>query len=360
MLNEHTASWFLIQLRAIYANNVIRITGQILLFSGESAESGPAFGNPSTCVLSAEYTACVKLKAYFQGCQFRAVLLLHYRKNQNRTWYCERGCITSWRWVVHLPFENKIIAGQFLWDTTTLGMSEQGVLQTDKNQSQTIPPLMRNILSPKDECYIFFPFLSQFRPIPRASWRVDGSGSSCLSFQNNCLMSSSSLNKEYFWQAVLRLGIRKKLNVPKNWVGGQCFPAEPGKYSVLNTTLVKTLSFPSDLTVAAFPLSKDAVPWKGTNGKNTSIFKGTWTKWQTMHGRNLKPLPCVMCFVQECFDRWMHSDREVKEMNPVKVSWLFLFLTSQIFEWLKAEVCFYVWEAISNNKTVDRSFILFD
>lgn len=105
LLNVHTALSFLIQLSTVYANNVVRITGQILLFSGESADSGPAFGNTNSWVLSAGYTVCVKLNQCFQGCWFRIVLLLHYGKNKNRIGHCESVCFTSWKWVVHLMFE---------------------------------------------------------------------------------------------------------------------------------------------------------------------------------------------------------------------------------------------------------------
>lgn len=97
----------------------------------------------------------------------------------------------------------------------------------------------------------FSPILWQFRPIPRASWRMDGSGSSCCSFQNCYLMrflQSSNANREYFgapkYSYSLRLGIRKKLNIPKNWVGGRWFPAEPGKHNVLNITQWGHSAFP--------------------------------------------------------------------------------------------------------------------
>lgn len=222
----------------------------------------------------------------------------------------------------------------------------------------------------KGEYYIFSLFFHNSDPFqgPLGGWMVLDPAALASRIVSCGASSISLMQTEKVLGGCREAGNKKKCNVSNNWVGGQWFHPEPGKYNVslANTTttktpvLVKSLSFPSDLTGAAFSPSKDAAPWKSTNRKIFLFSRVFWTKWQTMYRKNLKPGPHVTCFAQECFDRWMHSDREIKKMNPVKVSWLFLFPTSRIFEWLNAKICFYVWEAINNNKTVDRSFILFD
>ena len=79
----------------IYANIVIKITGQILLFSGESADLGPVFGNTNTCLMSAGYTERVKLNEYLKGWWFGIVFLLYYGENKNRIWHCESVYVIS-------------------------------------------------------------------------------------------------------------------------------------------------------------------------------------------------------------------------------------------------------------------------
>lgn len=337
LLDEHTALQFLIQLSTVHANNVIRTPGHTLLSPGESADSGPAFGITSTGVLSAECVACAKLKEHFWGCQVRLVLLLHDGKNKNRTWYWERVFITPWKWEVHLPFESKITAGQFLWDTATLGQRQE---QTElskliRTKAKQFLHWWGTFWASKVNA-MFFPFLSQFIPIPRASWRMDGSGSSCCGFQNCCLMrflQSSDANREYSG-AALRLGIREELNVPESWVGGQCFPhCWACQVQCVEHHPVRALSFPSDLTVAAFPLSTDSVPWKSTNGKKGSIFKGILDKMANYAEKAFET--CTSCYVFCTGMFWqMDAFKQRNEGNEPNKGFLIIFVSNISNIWM--------------------------
>lgn len=306
LLNVHTALSFLIQLSTVYANNVVRITGQILLFSGESADSGPAFGNTNSCVLSAGYTVCVKLNQCFQGCWFRIVLLLHYGKNKNRIGHCESVCFTSWKWVVHLMFEKRIIAGQLLWDTGTLGQRREQakrVLQTDQNQRQTILPLIRNIVSLKENV-AFFPLSFTIQthsnlaeqgrlgkwmvldPAALASRITAWWGSSTsLMWTENTLGGCPEAGNKKQAECLQELSGRTRLSwwAPQ----AQCVKHHPW--------WSHWAFFPSDPTVAAFPVSKDAVPWKSTNGKNASIFKCILDKMANCAQKEFET--CTSCYV---------------------------------------------------------------